>query len=296
MTEPVIRVYFGHHKCASQYIKRVMVQSTQLMGWSTKVDSMPFILPMNYHLQAPFHTLLEQKRAMLATGVFDLVCLENADNEALSILAVHRTYRGFHVIRDPRDIVVSGFFSHRYSHPASADHSPWLWMHRQRLAALTDLEEGLLAEIEYCTTYLARLQAWDYRQPHILEIRYEDLVSNPVQMFKRIFNFLHIPIASLSLPSAVVIAGEFWLQQQFGRPIRKRFYLPALLLYTVLRRNAFQRQTGGRRTGAEDPTHHYRKGVAGDWQNYFNPRVKTAFKSRFHCLLAKLGYEDSDDW
>lgn len=296
MTELVTRLYFGHHKCATQYIKRVMVQCARLMGWSTKVDSMPFTLPMDYHRQAPFRTCLEQKRAMLATGSFDLICLENADNEALAILDAHRTYRGFHVIRDPRDIVVSGFFSHRYSHPVNAEHWPWLWAHRQRLAALADLEEGLLAEIEYCTTYFSRLQAWDYRQPHILEIRFEDLTSNPAQMFKRIFNFLHIPIIPLALPAAIVIASEFCLQQPLGRPIRKRFSLPGPLLHIVLRRNAFQRKSGGRRAGVEDLTHHYRKGVTGDWQQYFSPRVKAAFKFHFPGLPAHLGYEEDDHW
>lgn len=154
------RVYFGHHKCASQYIKHILTQSVRLMGWSVKTDALPFVLPDDFHLREPFASILLQKRQMLASNAFDLICLENADNESVAILSEHMPFRGVHVIRDPRDIVVSGYFSHLYSHPADDKHTPWLWEHRQRLRSLSNLEDGLMAEIKYCATYFERLRAW----------------------------------------------------------------------------------------------------------------------------------------
>ncbi|HVS27088.1 MAG TPA: hypothetical protein VHE58_07310 [Burkholderiales bacterium] len=41
---------------------------------------------------------------------------------------------------------------------------------------------------------------------------------------------------------------------------------------------------------------HERKGVAGDWQNYFSKRVKEAFKNRYGGLLVATGYERDLDW
>lgn len=57
------RFYFGHHKCASQYIKGIMVQSAKLMGWKTKVDGISFVLSMGYNLRGPFVTILNNNVA-----------------------------------------------------------------------------------------------------------------------------------------------------------------------------------------------------------------------------------------
>ena len=39
-----------------------------------------------------------------------------------------------------------------------------------------------------------------------------------------------------------------------------------------------------------------RKGVAGDWKNYFTPPVKEAFKRHYGSLLVDAGYESDLDW
>jgi hypothetical protein len=73
----------------------------------------------------------------------------------------------------------------------------------------------------------------------------------------------------------------------------RRTCLPQPLLRHILARNAFARKAGGRTPGQEDVYHHYRKGVAGDWQIYFTPRVTAAFKERYGDLLLQLGYEST---
>jgi lipopolysaccharide transport system ATP-binding protein len=54
--------------------------------------------------------------------------------------------------------------------------------------------------------------------------------------------------------------------------------------------------SGGRSKGTEDPVSHYRKGIAGDWRNYFTPRVADAFKKRFGDILIAAGYEKDLNW
>jgi hypothetical protein len=294
--QSITRFYFGHHKCASQYIKTILRQSAQLMGWSVKVDGIASQLPMDYHRREPFAGRILTKQALLANGAYDLICLENADNAALATIEAHRRYRGVHVIRDPRDIVVSGYFSHRYSHPVSADESPWLWDYRRHLATLPDLESGLLAEIEFCATYFARLAEWNYANPHILEVRYETLIAEPLATFTRIYQFLGIQVPMLD-PLATVELAQGYLQQKWRKQaVRKCTVLPQLALWLLLRRHAFARKSGGRARGAEDVKHHYRKGIAGDWRNYFTPRVTAAFKRSYPNLLRHLGYEAGDQW
>jgi hypothetical protein len=273
-----------------------MVQSAKLMGWKTKVDGLPFVLPMGYSLREPFVTILNNKRQMLASEPFDLICLENADNDSLAILNEHRNYRGFHVIRDPRDIVVSGYFSHRYSHRISAYESPWLYEHRKRLESLSNVEEGLLAEIIFCAIYFERLRTWNYDNPRVFELRYESLIIQPKAAFQQIFDFLGIKTPLLSPLLSITIGSGFLLNKCFGLAMLRNKLLPKPILTFILWRNSFNRRSGGRLHGEEDQRNHYRKGVSGDWRNYFTPKVKDAFKERYAGLLSRLGYEADENW
>lgn len=291
-----IRIYFGHHKCASQYIKTIMCQSAILMGWAVKVDGIASQLPMDYHLCEPFAGRILAKKEMLAGNEYDLICLENADNDALAILETHHHYRGFHVIRDPRDIVVSGYFSHRYSHPVSEHESPWLWSYREHLNSLPDQENGFLAEVEFCSTYFAQLRDWNYQNPDILEIRYEVLIAEPLATFQQIHHFWGIPTPVVAPLLTARLLSNFVAHKQKRHSKLKIPAFPQPILRLLLQRHSFQRKSGGRKPGQENQQKHYRKGVAGDWHNYFTPRVKDAFKEHYGNLLIQLGYEQDNNW
>jgi hypothetical protein len=57
-------------------------------------------------------------------------------------------------------------------------------------------------------------------------------------------------------------------------------------------RHSFQRQTGGREQGIEDQESHYRKGVPGDWRNYFDDSVMARFREVTGDSLERLGYSE----
>ncbi len=59
--------------------------------------------------------------------------------------------------------------------------------------------------------------------------------------------------------------------------------------------NDFQARTG-RRPGQSDPASMMRKGVAGDWVNYFSPADKAAYKQSCGRLLIDLGYVADEQW
>jgi hypothetical protein len=52
---------------------------------------------------------------------------------------------------------------------------------------------------------------------------------------------------------------------------------------------SFERLSG-RRRGEEDEAAHYRKGVAGDWKNHFNDRLRADFEAVAPGLVGRLGY------
>lgn len=60
--------------------------------------------------------------------------------------------------------------------------------------------------------------------------------------------------------------------------------------------NAFHKKSGGRKPGQADPNAFVRKGVAGDWKNYFTEDDKRQFKSQAGQLLMELGYAEDEEW
>ena len=59
---------------------------------------------------------------------------------------------------------------------------------------------------------------------------------------------------------------------------------------------SFEKLSRGRQRGQEDPSSFYRKGVAGDWRNYFSEEDRRVFKEEAGELLIRLGYEEDLDW
>lgn len=290
------RVYFGHHKCASQYVKAVFLDATARLGMRpSHVDGLSQELPLDYHLQDVWRERLAQRRTQLLTGSAVTLCLINADAEAVGLLEERGDYRGFHVIRDPRDILVSAYFSHRYSHPRVAEEH-WIAEFRRRLSTAPDVESGLLLEMEFCATYFHHLATWDYANPNIYETRFERLVADPEQEFTYIFNHLGVATPRLGLTTLAEFALHSRLWRRLGRQRRQRTTLPQPMLRRILRRHTFARLSQGRRPGEEDVRHHYRKGAPGDWRNYFSPSMTDLFKARYGALLIQLGYEADLNW
>jgi len=95
--------------------------------------------------------------------------------------------RGFHIIRDPRDVVVSAYFSHLHSHPQN----PTFVEIRNTLQKL-DMRDGLLFEFDYLSQQFEAMFAWDYRQSNVLEMRLESFSAGFYENWLRIFDFLDI--------------------------------------------------------------------------------------------------------
>jgi hypothetical protein len=66
------------------------------------------------------------------------------------------------------------------------------------------------------------------------------------------------------------------------------------LAATVLK-HSFETQTG-RRPGEEDAQSNKRKGIVGDWRNYFTPAAVKEFHRLAGRTLISLGYETNDSW
>ena len=277
-------VYFGHHKCASTYLTDVLHQ----ICWDLKFKILTAGSPKSYgHDLAQFVHLHRPEF---------LICNQAEINQVGQLGRM----RAAHVVRDPRDILVSAYYSHLNSH--SLEEWPELAAHREKLQELSK-EEGLLCEIECRADQFKAMMEWDYSQPNVLEVRFEDLVSNPYQTMLEIFRFLGLLdesddryLRALGLfvqRSLRALEGRhrFRLRLPFG-PDR----IPIERLLRIVWQNDFEKKSGGRRRGEEDQDSHYRRGVPGDWKLHFNEALRAAFKERYNPMLIKLGYESGPDW
>lgn len=169
--------------------------------------------------------------------------------------------RVFFVMRDPRDLVISDYFSIKFSHGAN----PYIIKKRKELLAISE-EEGIQERIENFNTYLDCLASWTKsKDPRVMLVKYEDLfVYKQEETFTKLFKHLEIPIDQTKLKS-------------------------------LLQKYTFKK-ISGREKGKEDTKSHYRSGTHGDWEKYFNQNHKDSFKNIAGQLIIDLGYEKDLNW
>ncbi|MGD1806314.1 sulfotransferase domain-containing protein [Dapis sp. BLCC M126] len=168
-------------------------------------------------------------------------------------------YKGLHIIRDPRDIVVSGCFYHTKSS------EKWLHIKREEFAGLTyqekvnsysSFDDKLIFEMEHSSKNVIQdMKSWNYDNPHFIEIKYEDLIQDVnLNLFREIFRFLG-----------------------FNERIFPR------LLKIAYRKSLFSGQVQNRK--------HIRSGKKQQWKEYFKPIHEERFVDLFDDVLIKLNYE-----
>jgi hypothetical protein len=101
-----------------------------------------------------------------------------------------RTLRGSHIVRDPRDLVISAYHYHlRTTEPwALRPQERWGGTSYQEHLRSFNEHDGLLTEIARCAnSELKSMREWDYTQPEFLELRYEDVIRDEEASFARLF-------------------------------------------------------------------------------------------------------------
>jgi hypothetical protein len=170
-------------------------------------------------------------------------------------------WRAFFVARDPRDVVVSWYFSTAHSHPTRTN--PGLQRTRDHLATL-DEERGLVHTIARLRDHglFDALASWiEVEEPEILLVKYEDLVGPEAEgWWAKLLDHCDIPIGGHQ-----------------RRALLDRYSFEAL---------------SGRRPGEEDTSSKLRKGLPGDWRNHFTPAVRSAFSDAAPGLVRRSGYKE----
>jgi hypothetical protein len=246
-------IHCSYHKCLTVYYKRVMhTLFNRCLPWSGGYRH--------------FNSDLASFEAH-----FDKSRVASVNNHALDLerLARARPLRVSRFVRDPRDLLVSGYFYHRrgaeewvrLEAPATED---WAFANariperlRRRGGSYAELlrslpeEEGLLAELELRRYHFESMHSWPDAHPDVVTYRYEEIVGDETRVFRELFAFY----------------GFSQVERILGGWLARRYSLGRM---------------------KADP--HVRNPAAGQWRRHFTPRLQQAFEQSHPGLVALLGY------
>lgn len=170
-----------------------------------------------------------------------------------------------HLIRDPRDVVISAMHYHKVSRES--------WLHepipgydnatyQRALRDQPTRRAQYVFEMENSSASTLRdMSAWRYDRPNCFEARYELLRQDTgLAYWRRIMSFF-----GLDDEERALAARSFWHNSLFGN-------LPLL---------------GNK---------HVRSGAVAQWKHEFTPEIARDFLKRFPGILKLLGYETNDAW
>lgn len=262
---PVI-LHFSYHKCLTVYYNRIL-------STLAREFEFPYIEQFYVSNQTVKQALWQdsQRHRVFNLSMSEKVCFDGFPD-----------YRGSCFLRDPRDLVVSGYKYHLWTkeawcnepfqgwewvtrHPVfeqyierDRSHHPTTASYQNYLKTLTP-EQGILLEIIWRQTDFSQMLNWDYDNEKILVQRYNEVIGHEQAAFEALFRHYRF-------------CPEIY---QRGLELVEKY--------------ALKNQTKGK-------TNHIRSGSTGQWSSEFSPLHKQIFKQLHGDLLLKLGYEDSLTW
>ncbi len=247
-------IHCSYHKCLTVYFGRVM---------GTLLNRCLPFRGRYRHFNSHLAEFLESYRSLRLASVNNRAL----DPDALGDVRITR------FVRDPRDLVVSGYHYHRRGAEAwTSQRAPtaddWYFANGTLPDGLADHggsfaeflqdlpeEDGLLAEMQFRAAHFDSMMEWPKLHPRMLVLRYEDVLRDEEAAFDEIFRFY----------------GFGPLERIVGRALVRRYAL------------------GGRTTRLDA---HVRNPSSGQWREAFTPRLTCAFDERFPGLVEHLGYAE----
>lgn len=101
-------------------------------------------------------------------------------------------YRTIYIIRDPRNVAVSWYYSIKKTHPEIQG----VREVRARLSQMSH-DEGLMYSIRYLSDKFAFMRSWielSAGDPNVKIVKFEDLTQHAYETFSEVFEFLKCPI------------------------------------------------------------------------------------------------------
>lgn len=244
-------IHCAYHKCLTIYFSRVFGKMYN--------DLLPGSGGYKH-----FNSLIDDFYAEL--GRFRV---QSVNNHALDLDRL-QDFRISRFVRDPRDLIVSGYLYHkRGAEPWCdvVDPTPEDWKvvngyipdefeaghsYTTYLQSLPE-EEGLIAEIQFRRHHYESMMKWPREHPRIITFRYEDIMGNEMKVYSDVFRFYELPVLERGL-------GKWLAHHYSAKKQRKQIT-------------------------------HIRNPEPNQWKKRFTPRVTEYFNERYADLVDLLGYD-----
>lgn len=260
---------FCHHKCGTVLFGKVFRDICREMGWKFvsypgKVKS----VACDADVVLFMHSLVDEK---ILSG----------------------NYRGIHIIRDPRDIIISGYLYHKRTGedwcvnkdfsrkkpimfpavPFSLEYRSEEWKncylddlngksYQDTLLSMSE-NEGINFEMDHYGKWtIDDMISWNYSNDKIVEVKFEEIMDDYDLAFERIFS--HLDFDKEKKDKMIELSKLHDLSRKSDREVKK--------IGHVSSRNTRR------------------------WESYFNGELKQQFCEKFADSLVKLGYEKSNNW
>jgi hypothetical protein len=158
------------------------------------------------------------------------------------------------IARDPRDILVSHYFSTAFSHPVPLGNKRADFMAKRTVARESTIDEFVLSESESLCNQFARYKSLLLaRYPHVHLATYEHMVTEFENWLSTILRYCALEVSSDLFRSLCI-------ENQRARP------------------------------KIEDIKRHVRKGQPGDYKNKLKPETIAQLNAKFEPILADFQY------
>ena len=223
-------IFLGHHKCATTWLQKFLDAYCMENGLRGKFTIYSTVQPYS--------------------GEHILAHL----NSEYFLYDAYKGHSLLHIIRDPRDIIVSAYYSHRNTHPKR----PWLKRQRVLLRAMGK-DAGMIATwlflekekfVRNTPGTLYSLRHWNWNDD-LMTVRTEDIATNMEKIGDQF--------------------GEF-----FGHDVRH-----------ILDDFTFK-SLSGRAVGDVDNNSHYRSGLPGQWKKDMRPELAEAVYHNFSEMIDRF--------
>lgn len=210
-------------------------------------------------------------RAEPITHFTEKVALNTPADATATIANLKRLYpeaKIIHIVRDPRDIAVSALF-HSYRNFTAANESNWLTSYID--CVMNNKKVTLFADLHRKAFYEDQAKSWNeiakifheqgqslYQDNYHL-VRYEDMLGDPLAEVTQMFGFVGL---------------------QTGNGLAEQ----------AIEKASFKSLSQGRKTGEQDKTSFFRKGISGDWKNYLSDKESITYFKEARPLMLEFGY------
>ncbi|WP_172300486.1 sulfotransferase domain-containing protein [Pseudoruegeria sp. HB172150] len=245
------------------------VAAMRMQAQPSTTDAPVRFVATHHKVMTTYFTAVLKPLSIALKLPYQIVHSEQPDPKSRLVMSMHGKlnlpalgkYRGVHVMRDPRDMIVSGYHYHKWTHET--------WVHRpdddgvsyQEKLNRADKRDGLFLEIDhFIFFYRQTLLNWNLDDPDIYEVAYDDLMG----------------------PERDRIYSEIFAHLGFDGE--------ALALSTDLMRLFEAGSRSGKASGEVTAKSHLRSGKSGQWQKELEDDHVAYIEKELGPVLRKFGY------